>query len=173
MSDCVPKCLRWHFNKYIWFVLRTNALFISSFDFNIHLFSSCYQAWSTKKRTTCVWFNWLKRQINFRLSYFKLSGMKTKNVCPILTLDYLLIGESDFQSRLRRRFPLHPVPRLRRLRHAPFVQVLPGAVPQHGGLLHIASHWEEDLHPLHGDLFGRLHPNVHLRDDLPHLQAHT
>lgn len=80
-------------------------------------------------------------------------------------------GESNFQGGLRRWLPLHPLPRLRRLRHAPSVQVFPGAMPQHGGLLHITAHWEEDLHALHGDLFCCLHPDVHLWDGLPHLQA--
>lgn len=73
-----------------------------------------------------------------------------------------LPAESDFQGRLRRWLPLYPLPRLRRLRHAPSVQVFPGAVPQHGGLLHITAHREEDLHPLHGDLFCPLHSVVHL-----------
>lgn len=92
---------------------------------------------------------------------------------PSLTLIYLFLGESDFQGRLWCWFSLHPVPHLRRLWHAPTVQVRPGTVPQHSGLLHIASHWEEDLHPLHGGLLCCLHLNVHLWDDLPHLQTRT
>lgn len=105
----------------------------------------------------------------FCFIYFK----PVKKVSPSLTLICLHIGESDFQGKLWRRLPLHPVPHLWWLRHAASVQVFPGAVPQHSRLLHITAYRKEDLHPFHGGLLCCLHLNVYLWDDLPHLQTHT
>ena len=85
---------------------------------------------------------------------------------------HVFAAQSGLQGKLRRRLPLHPLPHLRRLRHAPPLKVQPGALPQRGGLLHLPAHREEDFHPVHGDLLQRVRAHVHLRDGVPHLQAH-